>query len=92
MRVPRANCRDSPLAFTAVKITELTAEEALILVIVYTPWGNAVFGTEPIRAEAWLFMLPFALAMLVLEELRKAVLRAGAGDRPLFSDKKKEAR
>jgi magnesium-transporting ATPase (P-type) len=53
----------------------IAAEIALILAIVYTPWGNAVFGTAPLGAEAWLFMLPFALALLVLEELRKLLAR-----------------
>jgi len=50
----------------------------LILAIVYTPWGNAAFGTAPIGAEAWLFMLPFAAAMLALEESRKAFVRRRA--------------
>ena len=46
-------------------------ELALILAIVYTAPGNAVFGTAPIALEVWLFMLPFAAAMLALEEGRK---------------------
>ncbi len=44
---------------------------ALILAIVYAAPGNAAFGTAPIAPEVWLFMLPFAAAMLVLEEGRK---------------------
>ena len=50
----------------------------LIALIVYTPWGNAVFGTAPLAAEVWLFALPFAVAMLVLEEGRKALMRRRA--------------
>ena len=50
-------------------------EIALILAIVYTPWGNIIFGTAPLGAEVWLFTLPFAAAMLVLEEARKRVAR-----------------
>lgn len=49
----------------------VVAEIALILLIDYTPWGNALFGTLPIGVEAWLFVIPFAFAMLVLEEVRK---------------------
>ena len=49
----------------------VAAEIVLILLIDYSPWGNALFGTLPISAEVWLFMIPFALAMLLLEELRK---------------------
>jgi len=51
-------------------------EVGLVLLIAYTPVGNAVFGTAPIGREVWLFMLPFAVAMLVLEELRKHRVRA----------------
>ena len=54
---------------------------ALILAIVYTPWGNVAFGTASIGAEVWLFMLPFAAAMLALEEGRKAFMRRRAAAR-----------
>jgi len=53
----------------------------LIALIVYTPWGNVVFGTAPLAAEVWLFALPFAAAMLVLEEGRKAFMRRRAAAR-----------
>jgi hypothetical protein len=43
----------------------------LILLIVYTPAGNALFGTAPITWRAWMFVVPFGLAMLVFEEARK---------------------
>jgi len=49
----------------------IAVEIILILAIDYTAWGNIVFGTRPIALEVWLFILPFALAMLLLEELRK---------------------
>ncbi|PPK74778.1 calcium-translocating P-type ATPase [Methylobacter tundripaludum] len=49
----------------------IALEAALILIIDYTAWGNLVFGTLPIAPEVWLFILPFGLAMLLLEELRK---------------------
>jgi magnesium-transporting ATPase (P-type) len=51
-------------------------EIALVLLIDYTAIGNLAFGTAPIGREVWLFMVPFALAMLVLEELRKRRVRA----------------
>jgi sodium/potassium-transporting ATPase subunit alpha len=54
----------------------IALEIALVLVIDYTHWGNMIFGTAPIAAEVWLFVLPFALGMVLLEELRKfAVIR-----------------
>jgi magnesium-transporting ATPase (P-type) len=60
----------------------LVVEFGLILGIAYTPLGNQMFGSAPIGWEVWLFVLPFALAMLALEEGRKAVLR----QRRSFSD------
>ncbi len=52
----------------------IALEIALILAIDYSVWGNVVFGTLPIASEVWLFILPFALAMVLLEELRKFVV------------------
>ncbi len=50
-------------------------EIALILLIVYTPWGQVIFGTAPIAGQAWLFMVPFAAGLFMLEELRKWLVR-----------------
>ncbi len=50
-------------------------ELVLLVLIGYTPWGNALFGTSPLAAEVWLFIIPFGGGMLLLEELRKAVVR-----------------
>lgn len=56
-------------------IVGIAAEIALITLINYTPWGNSLFGTAPIPLSVWLFILPFPLGMLVLEELRKWFVR-----------------
>lgn len=53
----------------------IATEIALILVIDYTPWGNLIFGTAPIGLNVWLFVIPFAFAMLALEEVRKWMAR-----------------
>jgi sodium/potassium-transporting ATPase subunit alpha len=53
----------------------VAVELAVILAIVYTPAGNWLFGTAPLRADAWLFAVPFAVAMWVMEEARKLWLR-----------------
>jgi magnesium-transporting ATPase (P-type) len=50
-------------------------EIGLVLLIVYTDLGNALLGTAPVTAEEWLFAIPFAFAMLVLEEGRKWLMR-----------------
>jgi calcium-translocating P-type ATPase len=49
----------------------VAVEVMLLLGIVYTPWGNALFGTAALPPGAWLRMAPPAVAMLLLEELRK---------------------
>jgi sodium/potassium-transporting ATPase subunit alpha len=54
----------------------IATEILLIVLLVYTPWGNTLFGTAPIAVVVWLFIIPFALGMLGLEELRKWVARA----------------
>jgi calcium-translocating P-type ATPase len=53
-------------------------EVVLVLAIDYTALGNALFGTAPIGLEVWLFVAPFAVALLALEELRKRRVRARA--------------
>jgi len=53
----------------------IAVELALILLIDYTPWGNRIFDTAAIGTEVWLFVIPFAAGMLVLEEGRKWLVR-----------------
>lgn len=43
----------------------------LILFIVYTSWGHALFATAALPMEVWLFLLPWAFGMIAAEELRK---------------------
>jgi sodium/potassium-transporting ATPase subunit alpha len=50
-------------------------EMVLVLLIDYTRLGNFIFGTAPIGMQVWLFVLPFAVALLVAEELRKVFVR-----------------
>jgi magnesium-transporting ATPase (P-type) len=56
-------------------------EVVLILLIDYTAWGNAIFETAPISGGVWLFVMPFAVGLLALEELRKWLVRAWYGRR-----------
>jgi len=51
------------------------SEIAILLLINYTPWGNALLGTAALGAELWAFVIPLAAGMLVLEELRKWLAR-----------------
>ena len=65
--------RENPLLLIG-----LASEAVLLLFIVYHPWGNAVFGTEPLAGAMWLYAAPFALLLGVAEEARKGWLRAAA--------------
>ena len=51
-------------------------EFALLALITFTQIGNSILGTAPIGGRTWLFILPFAAAMLVAEEVRKWIVRA----------------
>ena len=74
-RSRRRSVLSRPLFDNHLITTGIIAEVALILLIDYTAGGNAVFGTAPIGYRVWLFVVPFALAMLMLEEGRKAIVR-----------------
>ena len=52
-------------------------EVAMVLLIDYTPWGNFLLSTSPVTGAVWLFIVPFAAGLLVLEEVRKWLVRGG---------------
>jgi len=64
-----------PLHENRLLLLALGVEALLLLLIVYTPWGNLLFGTSPLSLDVWLFALPFALLLGAAEELRKWVMR-----------------
>jgi magnesium-transporting ATPase (P-type) len=64
-----------PLLENRLIAAGIATELAMILAIDYTAAGNAVFGTAAIGASVWLFAVPFMVAMLILEETRKAIVR-----------------
>ena len=57
----------------------IVAELAVIVLILYTPSGNWLFGTAPIGGTTWLLAIACAALMCVLEELRKLSIRRTAG-------------
>jgi sodium/potassium-transporting ATPase subunit alpha len=59
-------------------VVGVAVELVLVAMIVETKLGHTVFGTASLPAEAWLVPIPFALAMLGLSELIKALSRARA--------------
>ena len=75
-------CRNPRLSLAArgffsnrVILAGVAAEIAIILLIDYTRWGNSLVGTASIPLTVWLFIIPFAIAMVFLEEFRKWVCR-----------------
>jgi sodium/potassium-transporting ATPase subunit alpha len=71
-RHPLKSSRSLGLFSNPYILLGLLAELGMILLIVYTPAGNWLFGTAPIGAAAWLLALAGAVAMWALEEARKA--------------------
>ncbi|MBS1214322.1 MAG: ATPase, partial [Proteobacteria bacterium] len=61
----------APLLDNRIILCGIALEIALLLAIVYAPAGRSPFGTAPLGMEIWLFMLPFAFGMILLEEARK---------------------
>jgi sodium/potassium-transporting ATPase subunit alpha len=51
----------------------IASEILLAVFIVYHPWGHHIFGTAPLSLHIWLTLLPFAVGLLLAEEIRKMV-------------------
>jgi sodium/potassium-transporting ATPase subunit alpha len=82
-RDPRKSSLGFGLFSNRLILVGLAVELALLLGIVYTPSGNWLFGTAPMRPSDWLVALPFAAGMWGLDEARKvwARRRAARGSR-----------
>jgi sodium/potassium-transporting ATPase subunit alpha len=76
-RSERDSVHSSGLLTNKLILWGLIVEITMILLIDYTPLGNLIFGTAPISMAVWLFAIPFAIGMLVLEEVRKMFGRRG---------------
>ena len=80
-RDPERSAFAFALASNRLLLIAVALELALLAAIVYAPIGQAIFGTAALTGEVWLLLLPFAVAMLLLEEARKLALRARAAPR-----------
>lgn len=67
----RFGLRENPLLLLG-----LAVEAGVLLAIVYTAPGNQLFGTAPLPLDIWLTILPFALLLGVIEEIRKGWCRS----------------
>jgi len=74
-RDPRRSAFSSNPFANRLLLVGVASELLLLAALVYSPPGHLMFGTAPFAPAVWLFILPFPLAMLALEELRKALAR-----------------
>ncbi|MBU3735872.1 MAG: cation-transporting P-type ATPase [Methylobacterium sp.] len=74
-RSPLRSVFDRGVFANRLLLAGIALEIVLIGLINYTGAGNHLFGTAPLDAGAWLFILPCALGMLLVEEARKAWVR-----------------
>jgi hypothetical protein len=49
-----------------------------MMIIVYIPFFNSLFGTVPLALFDWIYLYSFAPVIFILEEIRKATLRRRA--------------
>lgn len=77
-RSDRKSLLSSSLLSNRLILLGIAFELTLLLLIVYFPIAQRICGTAPLDAPAWLFMLPFPIAMIFLEERRKAIVRRRA--------------
>ena len=63
------------LADNPLSVAGMMLELVLMLLINYSPWGNAILDTSPVPSGLWLFIIPLAFGMIALEEGRKWLVR-----------------
>ena len=76
-RHPRLPAWRLPLFENRWLLAGLASEGVLLLLMLYTPLGNRLFGTAPLPIVAFLYALPFALFLGIAEETRKWLIRRG---------------
>jgi magnesium-transporting ATPase (P-type) len=74
-RHPSASVLRFGLATNPLLLFGIGVEIVLILLVVYTPLGNAAFGTAPLPLQPWVLMIVLGLAFGLLEEARKGIVR-----------------
>jgi magnesium-transporting ATPase (P-type) len=56
-------------------IIGIVVELALLAILLYVPFFNKVFNTAPIGLVEWGFLIIWAPIILILDEIRKMILR-----------------
>jgi sodium/potassium-transporting ATPase subunit alpha len=81
-RSPTRSIRDTGVRGNPLLLAGVAVEAGSLLIIGYTSPGNSFFATAPVSLTDWLWIIPFAVALLVLEEARKWWVRAFIGRKP----------
>lgn len=74
-RSDRASVFSASIWGNRLILVGVAGELLLLLAIMFTPWGRAVFGAAPFPSRVWLFIAPFMAGLLAMEELRKWIVR-----------------
>ncbi len=74
-RTERLSFFTYPLGGNRLIWVGIASELILINLLVYVPFLNVVFNTAPFEPINWLFLLAWAPSLLLVDEVRKAVLR-----------------
>ena len=53
----------------------IATDVLLAAFIIYTPIGNSLFASAPIGVDVWLLLIPFAILLLVSDEMRKLFVK-----------------
>ncbi len=70
-RSPTRSIWSTGLSGNPLILLGVLSEILILLLINYTPWGNELLGTAAIGERVWGLVIPLALGMLALEEVRK---------------------
>jgi len=53
----------------------ILSQLSIMMIIIYVPFFNNLFGTAPLSLSDWIYLYSFAPVIFILEEIRKAILR-----------------
>lgn len=81
-RTERSSIVTIPLFANRMIWVGIAVELTLLVALVYLPWLQGIFGTAPLSATDWLFLLACTPALLIADELRKLILRRRSVGQP----------
>ena len=80
-RTERTSMLHIPLFSNRLLWVGIAVELLLVVAVIYAPPLQNVFGTAPFPAVYWLFLLAWIPSLIVVDEIRKFLLRRRSGDK-----------